>query len=95
MFSIIYTEESKSFIDKLILKKKRQIKDAIERLAQDPRLGKPLTQEFSGLWSYRSGDYRIIYRVKHRQVLIIILAIGHRRDIYEKLSRRYQRAEFN
>lgn len=88
MFNLLYTEETKSFIEKLPVKKKRQIKDAVERLAAEPAIGKRLTHELSGLWSYRCGDYRIIYRVEHQRVLIIVLAVGHRRDIYQTLSRR-------
>jgi mRNA interferase RelE/StbE len=90
MYSIVYTREAKHALDNLSIKKKRQIKDALERIVGNPRLGKRLIQELSGLWSYRSGDYRIIYKVEHQQVLIIVLAIGTRRDIYNKLSRKKQ-----
>lgn len=88
MYNLFYTEEARVFIEALSLKKKRQIKDAAERLACEPALGKRLTHELSGLWSYRSGDYRIIYRIEHQKVLIVILAVGYRKNIYETLSRR-------
>ena len=88
MYNLLYTEEAKSFIEKLPVKRRRQIKDAVERIAGEPALGKRLTHELSCLWSYRSGDYRIIYRVEHQKVLIIVLAVGHRRDIYKTISRR-------
>lgn len=88
MYNIFYTEEAKSVIDRLTPKKQRQIKDAVERIAQNPSLGKHLTQELAGMWSYRSGDFRIIYRVEHRQLVVIILTIGHRKDLYKKIVRR-------
>lgn len=88
MYSILYTEEAKSVIDKLSLKKQRQIKDAVERIADNHSLGKRLTQELMGMWLYRSGDFRIIYRTEHHQLLIIILTIGHRKDIYKKIGRK-------
>jgi mRNA interferase RelE/StbE len=88
MYNIFYTEEARSVIDRLTPKKQRQIKDAVERIAQNPSLGKHLIQELADMWSYRSGDFRIIYRVEHRQLVVIILTVGHRKDIYKKINRR-------
>jgi len=88
MYKIAYTKEAKERIDKLDKRKKRQIKDAIERLAQNPDIGKHLLHEFRGLSFYRSGDHRIIYRVYHQEILILILTIGHREDVYKLLKRK-------
>ena len=82
MYKVFYTEEAKTIIDGLSLKKKRQIKEATERIAQDPAIGKSLRHELASLLSYRSGDYRIIYRVYHGRLIIVILTIGHRKDVY-------------
>ncbi|MGD0655818.1 MAG: type II toxin-antitoxin system RelE/ParE family toxin [Thermoguttaceae bacterium] len=90
MYKILYTSEAKIAIDKLPLKKKRQIKDAIERIAENPEIGKHLTHELKGLLSYRSGNHRIIYRVRHAEILVIILTIGHRKDIYKEASRKFR-----
>ena len=87
---ILYTREAKKSIDKLPLKKKCQIKDAIERIAQNPEIGKHLTHELTGLLSYRSGVYRIIYRVYHKEVLVLILTIGHRKNIYKQATRKFR-----
>jgi mRNA interferase RelE/StbE len=88
MYSIFYTEEAKSLIEKLPAKRQRQIKNAAERLANNPFLGKGLTQELTGMWSYRSGDFRIIYRIERNKMIIIVLTLGYRKDIYKKISRR-------
>ena len=88
MYKIAYTREAKRKIDRLSIKRKRQIKEAIERIAQNPDIGKRLTHELSGLLSYRSGDYRIIYRIYHKEILILILTIGHRKDIYRGLRQK-------
>ncbi|ULA65746.1 MAG: hypothetical protein LZF86_250002 [Nitrospira sp.] len=37
----------------------------------------------SDRWSYRVGDWRILYKVKKNEVLILILTVGHRRDVYD------------
>lgn len=90
MYRIVYTKEAKERIEKLSLKFKLQIKNAIERIAQDPRIGNNLTQELSGMLSYRTGKFRIIYRVFHEEVLVLVLTIGYRKDIYQRLSHRYK-----
>jgi mRNA interferase RelE/StbE len=84
MHSVLYTSEARSFIEACDKKIKFQLKAAVERIAVTPEIGKRLTQELSKFWSYRSGDYRIIYRVSRSEIVVVIVAIGHRRDIYGK-----------
>jgi mRNA interferase RelE/StbE len=49
----------------------------------DPRrFGKGLTGNFRGLWRYRIGDYRIVCQIKDRELIVLILSAGHRREIY-------------
>lgn len=51
---------------------------------QDPRrFGKSLKGRMKGLWRYRVGDYRIISHIDDKKVLVLVIRIGHRRDIYE------------
>ena len=87
MYKIFYAKEAVSAIKKLSAKKQRQIKDAVERIAENPDIGKRLTHELKGLSSYRSGNYRIIYRINHKEVYILVLTIGHRRDVYTRAKR--------
>ena len=55
---------------------------AIDRLAEEPTAGGVLKGEFSGLRRLRVGDYRIIYEVIHNELTILVVRIGHRREIY-------------
>ncbi len=49
----------------------------------DPRVhGKGLTANRSGQWRYRVGDYRIIAEIQDEKVLILVVNIGHRSEIY-------------
>lgn len=49
----------------------------------DPRShGKALTANLSGAWRYRVGDYRLIADLQDDRVIILVLTVGHRRDIY-------------
>lgn len=40
---------------------------------------------FNGLYRLRVGEYRVIYRMKHDELIILVLKIGNRGDIYKKL----------
>jgi mRNA interferase RelE/StbE len=52
--------------------------------AKDPRrFGVPLRRELAGLWKYRLGDYRIICRIEDKKVIVYVIRIGHRKDIYQ------------
>ena len=49
----------------------------------NPRIhGKGLTANHSGQWRYRVGDYRIIAEINDTEILILVVNIGHRSDIY-------------
>lgn len=51
--------------------------------SSDPRLhGKALSGKMAGLWSYRVGDYRIICDIQDNIVTVLVLNIGHRKDVY-------------
>ncbi len=50
---------------------------------ENPRQhGKGLTSNRSGQWRYRVGDYRILAEIQEEKVVILVLEIGHRRDVY-------------
>jgi mRNA interferase RelE/StbE len=57
-----------------------------ERVAstEDPRaLGKPLKGDLKGLWRYRVADYRLICSIQDQRLLVLMLKVGHRRDVYD------------
>ena len=52
---------------------------------ENPRIhGKPLTANRVGQWRYRIGDYRIIAEIRDNELIILLIGIGHRREVYEK-----------
>lgn len=85
-YSIKYTKEAKKKIEKLDKSIRLVIKKAIESLSSNPYKGKPLSYDLAGLYSLRTSDYRIIYRIKEKQLIIIVVTVGHRREIYKKLK---------
>lgn len=50
---------------------------------EDPReLGAPLRGEHDGFWRWRVGDYRIVARIEDERVLILVVRVAHRREVY-------------
>jgi len=86
-YSIKYTHEAKKNIGKLDRSIKQIVKKAIESLSVNPFRGKPLAYDLSGLYSFRTSDYRIIYRIREEEILVVVIAVGHRKDIYKKLKK--------
>lgn len=86
-YSIKYTHEAKKNIGKLDRSIKQIVKKAIESLSVNPFRGKPLAYDLSGLYSFRTSDYRIIYHIRDEEILVVVIAVGHRKDIYKKLKK--------
>ena len=62
---------------------KRRIQAAIELLAEQPRpSGAKKLVGGDGQWRVRTGDYRIVYEIHDEVLLVLVVAVGHRRDIY-------------
>ena len=73
---------------------RRIVQTIRKRLSTDPKAyGHPLREEFSGLWRLRVGDYRVVYRMVHDRVEVLVLKIGIRRDfeVYRQLVERLKR----
>lgn len=50
----------------------------------DPRrFGKGLKKELRGLWRYRVGDYRIICEIQDEVINVLVLNLGHRKEVYK------------
>ena len=84
VYKVAYLDSVEEDITKLDKAIARKILNRIETyLACDPKeLGKPLKGDFQGYWRYRWGDYRVIYKISEREILIIVLRISNRKDVY-------------
>jgi mRNA interferase RelE/StbE len=84
VYKVAYLDSVEEDLKKLDQSTVRKILNRIETyLACDPKeLGKPLKGEFQGYWRYRWGDYRVIYKISEREILILILRISNRKDVY-------------
>lgn len=84
-WDIEYTESAYKEIQLLDGGIKKIIKKTIEdKLMTDPlKFGLPLRRNLLGLFKLRVGNYRIIYQIKKSEVIVLVIAIGHRRQIYK------------
>ncbi len=82
-----YAASAARALRKLDPQVQRKIKAALEELSRDPERGKPLQFSLKGLRSWRTGDYRIVYRIVADAIEVLVLAVGHRREVYERLRR--------
>ena len=87
-YSVFYTPSAQRDIQRLPKDILNLFVNAVKRLASNPYTGKRLHGPLRGLCSYRTGDYRIIYEIQEKQIRIIVIAVGHRREIYEIVRRR-------
>jgi len=84
-WTIKYADSAKRQLQKLDKQIARQIieyMDEITELENPCSKGKVLKGPLGGLWRYRVNDWRIICEIQHEQVVVLVLRIGHRRNIY-------------
>ncbi len=61
---------------------RQRIINAIDQLKTNPVAGSVLKGEFSGLRRIRVGNYRVVYEVQDEKLVILVIRIGHRREVY-------------
>lgn len=80
------SEKSISNLKKLPKSEKKKIFKKLHLLEENPLLGKKLTGEFSGLFSFKAWPYRIIYQFQEKLKLVFIVIIDHRAQILSQKS---------
>ena len=58
--------------------------DRIEGCKNPRHFGEPLKGGRAGLWRYRVGDYRVICHIRDDVLVVLALAVGHRREVYRR-----------
>lgn len=65
----------------------RRIRDELSEIAklEDPRSrGKVLTGNLAGVWRYRVGDYRILCDIEDGRLVVVVVDVAHRREVYKR-----------
>lgn len=84
-WQIKFEDNARDTLKKLGKPIRMQIEKYLDRLAEidDPRQrGKGLTGSRTGQWRYRVGDYRLICEIRDDVLVVLVLEIGHRSNIY-------------
>ncbi|PRZ11726.1 type II toxin-antitoxin system RelE family toxin [Nesterenkonia sandarakina] len=83
LYSITYKPSAAKAFRKVHPSDRRRIKDAIEYLAQNPRpQGYVQLSGGDGECRIRVGQYRVVYDIADDELVILVLRIGHRREVY-------------
>ena len=89
IWQLFFESDAKKQFAKLPKNLQSRILDYFEDrvlIAPDPLvLASPLAGEMTGLWRFRIGDYRVICKVDKGKLIIMAVAIGHRKEIYKKI----------
>ena len=60
------------------------LRERVSKLDDPRQIGARLQGTLSGLWKYRVGDYRVICSLEHNRLVVLVLRIGHRREVYKR-----------
>jgi len=85
MYRIEYLEQVRKDLKPISKSDKEKIRSAIEtKLSSNPiEFGKPLQYSLKGLRRLRVGDYRVIFQIDQSNKIVLVIKIGHRREIYD------------
>ncbi len=88
MYRVKVAEEAAKFIGKQDKRIQRQIINNIRELARNPRPeGCKKLRGHKELYRIRSGHYRIAYTIREKTLLVFVVRVAHRKDIYRHLER--------
>lgn len=60
------------------------LKEPLQKLTDPRSIGEALKgKKFGELWKYRVGDFRIIVKIEDKQLIILVVRVGHRKNVYK------------
>ncbi len=82
MYQIIIKKKAKKFIDKLPVNERKRVVSAIERLPNGEDIKK--IKGYDDLLRLRVGNYRVIYTIDHGKLIVYVIDIDNRGDVYKR-----------
>ncbi len=82
-YRVKLTREAEKSLRNLQKRDFNKVQQKLLTLEINPFQGKRLDGKLKGYWTLRSWPYRIIYEIQHDKLLVHVLEIGHRKDIYK------------
>ena len=81
-YTVLILRRAQKELAQLPTQSYERVRDAIRALAEDPRPRGRLKLTAREGWRIRMGDYRIVYEIDDQQRTIVVLHVGHRREVY-------------
>lgn len=81
-YRVLIERRAQRALDNLPATIRQRLEAAIARLADAPRPSGCLKLQGEEAWRIRVGDYRVIYEIENEQLIVTVIRVGHRRDIY-------------
>ena len=85
-YTVLLHPKAARSIDDIGEPTKTRIKERLSELKDSPEK-KGTRLRYTEFWRIRIGDYRAIYEIKRENKQVIVLYVGHRRDVYDDFSR--------
>jgi len=82
IFSIQIKQSAAKELKRIAGKERARIVNAIDRLAENPYLGSALKGDLKGLRRLRIGDHRVLYEVRDEELIVLVIRVAHRREVY-------------
>lgn len=84
IFKVIIPNKVTKQISKLPKEYQRAVYESLKSLVENPQLGKKLEDKLQNNYSLRVGVYRIIYEIFKKELIILIVSVGHRKEVYKR-----------
>ena len=81
-YALLIERRAQRSLSRIAVQDRERISDAIRRLAEEPRPHGVKKLSGRDAWRIRVGDYRILYEIQDERLLILVIDVGHRREIY-------------
>ncbi|MDA3950966.1 MAG: type II toxin-antitoxin system RelE/ParE family toxin [Spirochaeta sp.] len=81
-YSIRIKNSAKKALARIDRPDRQRIITRIDELAENPAAGSVLKGEFSGLRRVRVGAYRVVYEIRDEELVVLVVRIAHRREVY-------------
>ena len=82
LYRVIVPKKVQRDLAKIDSRYRQRILAVLTILANEPHRGKQLRGDHAGEWSYRVWPYRILYRIKKRELIVLIVRVGHHQGVY-------------
>jgi mRNA interferase RelE/StbE len=83
MYSLVLSKRFDNEFSKLDKEIRDRVIEELEKISENPRIGKPLKGKLRGLHSVRVGTHRVIYQILDEKRTVAAVAVGHRKTVYE------------